>query len=341
MGRPTRIRDVRGDRGRRRPAPVLEDSTIETGPTVRPREALTPRSTLALQRQAGNSAVSTLLELDVTATPTSGDRGRVERRPRVQRDTPDPPVKPPDYTKQGGVQVDKTGMTRVQVTGLTYGVKGGHQATYRHPRGTTFSSSEKSMTTQSPDNMAVVIRPDTLDASRPTQVILHFHGWGFRDIDPYAGYAVATGQNARQGATGTVRDVDQEHWAQQIGAVSKERAADPAKSTAAGPQIVAVLAQGRGMSDFGNVPTFDYVKDVFDKAGGTLAKITTYHVILSAHSGGGDKQIAKKVNAGDAVGTDPSRLRPPAAGQAPQQASDLVILFDAEGSASTMDVDRG
>ena len=90
------------------------------------------------------------------------------------------------------------------------------------------------------------------------------------------------------------------------------------------------------MSDFGDVPTFDYVKDVFDKAGGTLAQITTYNIILSAHSGGGDKQVAKKVHAGDAVGPDRSKLPPPEPGRAAKQASDLVILFDAEGSASTM-----
>ncbi|HEY5783389.1 MAG TPA: hypothetical protein VIT65_01305, partial [Microlunatus sp.] len=335
MGRAARMRDGRGDRGRRRRPLALEDSTIETGPIVRPREALTPQSTLALQRRAGNSAVSTMLERDGSPAPTSAD---AHRREQVQRDEHDAAKAPPDYTKQGGVAVEQSGMTRVQVTGLTYGVTGGHQDTYLSWRGTKVPSSEKSMTKQSPDNMAVVIMPDTLDPKRPTQVILHFHGWGFRNIDPYAGYAVATGQGAGQGVKGTVRDVDQEHWAQQMGAVSKERAARPQDPTSvAGPQIVAVLAQGRGMSDFGNVPTFDYVKDVFTKAGGRLAAITSYHVILSAHSGGGDKQIAKKVNAGDAVGTDPSRLRPVAAGQAPQQASDLVILFDAEGSASTMD----
>ena len=335
MGRAARMRDGRGDRGRRRRPLALEDSTIETGPIVRPREALTPQSTLALQRRAGNSAVSTMLERDGSPAPTSAD---AHRREQVQRDEHDAAKAPPDYTKQGGVAVEQSGMTRVQVTGLTYGVTGGHQDTYLSWRGTKVPSSEKSMTKQSPDNMAVVIMPDTLDPKRPTQVILHFHGWGFRNIDPYAGYAVATGQGAGQGVKGTVRDVDQEHWAQQMGAVSKERAARPQDpASVAGPQIVAVLAQGRGMSDFGNVPTFDYVKDVFTKAGGRLAAITSYHVILSAHSGGGDKQIAKKVNAGDAVGTDPSRLRPVAAGQAPQQASDLVILFDAEGSASTMD----
>ena len=192
------------------------------------------------------------------------------------------------------------------------------------------------MTKESPKNTAVVIMPDALDPERKTQVVLHFHGWGFRDIDPYAGYAVATGQRAGQGAKGTVRDVDQEHWAQQMGAVGKERAANPHPTKVAGPQIVAVLAQGRGMSDFGDVPTFDYIKDVFDKAGGDLAKITSYNIVLSAHSGGGNMQVAKKVNAGDIVGTDKSRLRAGTATQAAQQPSDLVILFDAEGASSTM-----
>jgi hypothetical protein len=90
------------------------------------------------------------------------------------------------------------------------------------------------------------------------------------------------------------------------------------------------------MSDFGDVPTFDYIKDVFTKAGGNLASITTYNIILSAHSGGGDKQIAKKVNAGDVVGTDRSKLPALEPGKAPKQASDLVILFDAEGMSSVM-----
>ena len=116
-----------------------------------------------------------------------------------------------------------------------------------------------------------------------------------------------------------------------MGAVGKERAAKPDDpKSVAGPQIVAVLAQGRGMSDFGDVPTFDYIADVFAKAGGNLAKVTNYHIILSAHSGGGNMQIAKKT--GDAVGTDASRLRLGTKDKADQQPSDLVILFDAEGN---------
>ena len=299
---------------------------------------MTRDSAVTLQREAGNSAVVSLLERG-GAAHTRGDPYPSERQRNLQRDVLPTADDPKGYTQSGGVKdVAKSGLTRIEVTGLKYGVKGGHQAGYVNWRGKTVPSSEKKMTKESPDNTAVVIMPDALDPKRPTQVILHFHGWGFRDFDPYAGYAVATGKpSGAQGAQGTVRDVDQEHWEQQIGAVSKERAKNPKDpQSVAGPQIVAVLAQGRGMSDFGDVPTFDYIKDVFTKAGGNLASITTYNIILSAHSGGGDKQIAKKVNAGDLVGTDRSKLPAPEPGKAPKQASDLVILFDAEGMSSVM-----
>ncbi len=327
--------------GRRRQGVAPQPGTETTarnpdGAPLRTRLALSRESATALQRQAGNSAVVGLI--------TGGGRVRARPRPRdrrsptVQRDALTTADDPKGYTKPGGVQnVEKTGMTRVEVTGLKYGVAGGHQAQYKSWRGNLVPSSEKQMTKESPDNAAVVIMPDLLVANRPTQVVLHFHGWGFRAGDPFAGYAVATGELGGQGRKGQVRDVDQEHWAQQMGAVGKERAAKPddAKSVA-GPQIIAILAQGRGMSDFGDVPTFDYIADVFAKAGGNLAKITKYHVILSAHSGGGNMQVAKKVNAGDIVGTDPSRLRTGTPGKSDQRPSDLVILFDAEGAASTM-----
>lgn len=327
------------DRRRQSVAPQPRTGATARNPDdapLRTRLALTRESATALQRRAGNSAVVGLI--------TGRDRTRGRPRPRdrqfrtVQRDELKPADDPKGYTKPGGVQnVERTGMTRVEVTGLKYGVAGGHQAKYKSWRGTMVPSFEKRMTKESPNNAAVVIMPDLLDANRPTQVVLHFHGWGFRAGDPFAGYAVATGELGGQGKKGQVRDVDQEHWAQQMGAVGKERAPKPDDpKSAAGPQIVAVLAQGRGMSDFGDVPTFDYIADVFAKAGGNLAKITDYHVILSAHSGGGNMQVAKKVNAGDVVGTDTSRLRTGTPGKADQQPSDLVILFDAEGAASTM-----
>lgn len=271
--------------------------------------SLTSRSALALQRRAGNTAVRALL-----------GPGRA-----VQRAPLDPADDPQGYTQTGGRKIAGTGTTRVVVTGLTYGVKGGFAGNYGKR-----TSAESAMTKQSPDNTAVVIMPDQVDVTRPLQVVLHFHGWGFRSgsdaQDPYAGYTVASGgPTSSQGAKGTVRDVDQEHWEQQIGAVARERGA-------AGAQIVAVLAQGRGPSDFGNVPTFDYLHDVFAHVP-ALASIKDYTIVMSAHSGGGSTQVAGKV-AGDIRGTDRSKLPTPGKDKAPMQPSDLVVLFDAEGIES-------
>src|ERR1041385_7245294 len=131
--------------------------------------------------------------------------------------------------------------------------------------------------------MAVVLVPDQLDLDQPIQVILHFHGWGFRKGDPYAGYLVARGKSP---GAGTVRDVDQEHWEQQIASLKGQ-----------GAQIVAILAQGRGKSDFGDFPKFtsDYVHDVLEKSGRTelkqLAENDNFSVVLSAHSGGGSTKV--------------------------------------------------
>jgi hypothetical protein len=184
----------------------------------------------------------------------------------------------PDYTKPVA-DVEGTGITRLEVHGLQYGVEG-----FRSSYG-GIDSDETNKTSEDPTKMAVVLVPDSLDPAQPVQVILHFHGWGFRfnadAHDPYAGYLVAKGGRGRP-AAGTVRDVDQEHWEQQIGGLKGQ-----------GPQIVAVLAQGRGKSFFGDFPTFDYVQDVLMKSGRKellkLAADRKYAVVLSAHSGGGSR----------------------------------------------------
>lgn len=286
--------------------------TAGSAGTVRVPDAgsLTSRSALAWQRRAGNTAVRSLL----------APGHAVQRAPLDKADDPR------GYTREGGQQIAGTGTTRIVLTGLTYGVKGGFAGSYGKR-----TSAEAKMTKQSPDNTAVVIMPDKVAAGRPVQVVLHFHGWGFRSgsdaQDPYAGYTVATGgPTSSQGAKGTVRDVDQEHWEQQIGAVARERGA-------AGAQIVAVLAQGRGPSDFGDVPTFDYIKDVFAHVP-ALSAIKDYTIVMSGHSGGGSTQVAPKVTGGDIRGTDRSKLPAPGKDRAPMQPSDLVVLFDAEGIES-------
>ena len=108
----------------RRPGGERADATPPSGhdgvgvPHV---ETLTSRSALALQRRAGNVAVRVLL---------AGGR-TVQRAPLDSTDDPQ------GYTKAGGRQIAGTGTTRVVVTGLTFGVKGGFAGSYgkrRAPR---------------------------------------------------------------------------------------------------------------------------------------------------------------------------------------------------------------
>ena len=147
---------------------------------------------LDLQRHAGNAAVANLLQ----------------RAPLGATDDPK------GYTGATGVQnVAASGMTRREVHGLKYGVTGGFQSKYTSKswdkatetwKEKVRASAEAKMTKESPDNMAVVVMPDTFDNDRPVQVVLHFHGWGFRGgTDPYAGYLVASGE--RGGAPGSAQ----------------------------------------------------------------------------------------------------------------------------------------
>jgi hypothetical protein len=170
------------------------------------------------------------------------------------------------------------------------------------------------------------------------QVVLHFHGWGFRKGDPYAGYLVAA--KGSSSPAGTVRDIDQEHWEQQISSLKDE-----------GAQIVAILAQGRGPSDFGRFPTFGYVRDVLEKSGRPelvkLADAENYSIVLSAHSGGGSTKVVPSLDNAEAETTDRAGLK----AQAPTKADgrvinklqpvDLVVLYEAlNGDGDVLEVVR-
>ena len=219
----------------------------------------------------------------------------------------------PDFT-QTVHDVDTTGITRLEVHGLKYGVDGFYE------RYGDDASDERNKTKESPSHMAVLLVPDKLDTDKPVQVILHFHGWGFRKGDPFAGYLV--------GPSGTVRDVAQEHWEHQISSVSGQ-----------GSQVVAILAQGRGKSDFSNFPTFEYVRDVLEKSAlpelVKLANSENYSIVLSAHSGGGTTKVVPILGTGEADTADRSALK----AQLPSkkegrvlnklQPVDLVVLYEA------------
>jgi D-alanyl-D-alanine carboxypeptidase len=319
------------------PEPVLRRDNLggaTTPTTVAAGAGLHPQTILRLQQSAGNAAVARLV-----ATWTSGARSRIGMIGSVQRVPLSAGEDPERYTEAAGRKdVASSGTTRLEVHDLKFGVSGGFQSTYEftsaHGKKSVHQSSELQMTKESPDRMAVVIMPDQLTA-KEVQVVLHFHGYGFRgDLDPYAGYTVASGRKGGTPASrrGTVRDVDQEHWEQQIGEVNRERARSQA------PPVIAILAQGRGPSQFGGFPTFDYVEDVLTHIG---HQGMPYSLVLSGHSAGGVTEIAPRVERGDAQTADRARLptqtprRAPST--APMQPTDLVILFDAEGIERVMD----
>jgi hypothetical protein len=272
-----------------------------------------PAELLRLQAQAGNAAVSRM----------------VQRAPLDAADDPQA------YSSGPGHAFQEEGVIRREVHGLRYGLKSGFQDSYGSTATTvdpvtkekktvtvTRKSSERDKTEENVEHMAVVIFPDRPLAEVPVQVVLHFHGWGFRGGDPYAGYTVS----ADKKKLGTVRDVDQEHWEQQLGAVGKERAA------AGQAPVVTILVQGRGQSDFGDVPTFDYIADVFSRVA-ELKGIPSYSLIQTGHSGGGS-DVAASLARGTATTADRGKLPAAQDGKAAPQPSDMVVLFDAEGEVA-------
>ena len=227
-----------------------------------------------------------------------------------------------DYT-QTVADVEKTAITRLEVRGLKYGID---DFATRYGDGANDVSKEREKTKESPSHMAVVLLPDTLDLAKPVQIILHFHGWGFRRGDPYAGYLVAAAGSSAP--AGTVRDVAQEHWEQQIASLKGQ-----------GAQVVAILAQGRGKSDFARFPTFEYIRDVLEKSGRSelvkLAEAENYSVVLSAHSGGGSTEVVPILGRGEAETADRARLKSQLPSKTEHrvvnklQPVDLVVLYEA------------
>ena len=142
----------RGRRGGASQRAAKAKSRTAVGDALRSREALTPESAITLQREAGNAAVVTLLERDGASPRTGRRRPASDREQTLQRDELKPADDPQGYTKAGGVKnVSQSGMTRVEVTGLKYGVKFGHQAQYKNWRGNMVDSFESQMTKESPE----------------------------------------------------------------------------------------------------------------------------------------------------------------------------------------------
>jgi hypothetical protein len=216
---------------------------------------------LDLQAAAGNEAVAALLA-DL----------RRPMDPVAQRDTPRGADKRPERWNAGPAAVGA--VRRIPVKGLKLGNQTG------------FVGEESKKTDESAKGFAVALVPAGVDATQPVDVLLHFHGYTSRDVDPYAGWR-------QDKATGKVRDVDQDRIEAQLEATA-----------GANPQLIAVLPQGVGRSSFSGIEANPsaYIEEVLagvaaqnefhDRDGKPVeARPGIGRLLLSAHSGGGDRII--------------------------------------------------
>jgi LAS superfamily LD-carboxypeptidase LdcB len=171
---------------------------------------------------------------------------------------------------------DEAGVNRVPLDGLTLGNQQAFSGDHTNRDGTVEhgGANEKAKTGESAAGRAVVLVPKGVSDKAPVTVLLHLHGYTSRTWDPYAGW--------RQRTDGTVRDVALDRLEAQINA-------------AGDPQVVGILPQGVGHSEFGKMDPNAYVDEVLKKLAsvGPAEKIPLpdpakgFRLILSAHSGGG------------------------------------------------------
>jgi hypothetical protein len=259
------------------------------------RSAPAGRSTiLDLQAAAGNRAVAGVL------APQA-----------LQRAPHQPGWSDADKRGQGWNAGDHVewGIHRVPIDGLTLGNQRAFSGDHKTRSGEVEpgEANERAKTTESGAGRAIVLVPTALAPKRPVAVLLHLHGYTSRDYDPYAGWR-------QHGRDQTVRDVALDRIEQQMQAVND-------------PQLIGVLPQGVGHSEFGDLNPDSYVDEVMRR----LAKVAStnripvpdlgkgYRLVLSAHSGGG--HTVRRVL--EQEGRSPGKGRPP--GVAPAE----VVLFEA------------
>jgi hypothetical protein len=149
-------------------------------------------------------------------------------------------------------------MRRIPIEGIT----GGHREQAPDPDKTNESAAGR----------AIAVVPAALVTAKPVDVLLHLHGYTGRPGDPYPGWRQRRSDN-------TVRDVALDRIEQQLEATGAT-------------QLLGVLPQGGGASEFGNLDPDRYIGEVFDRltaVGALDARPKLGRVLLSAHSGGGHR----------------------------------------------------
>lgn len=134
---------------------------------------------------------------------------------------------------------------------------------------------------------AIALVPKLIETKSPVDVFFHLHGHTEKKSRGFAGWR-------QHRDTGKVRDVERDRIAQQI---------EAAKSS----QIVGILPQGVGESEFGSIDPSAYTRDAFDRLtelGAWTAAPPSFRLVLSSHSGSG-------FTAGRVLGVS-GKFKPPA-----------------------------
>ncbi|MGE5140536.1 MAG: DUF4157 domain-containing protein, partial [Rudaea sp.] len=243
---------------------------------------------LGLQRMAGNRAVSGLVELpeEPQARPIFGGP-TVQRAPQagfVRGRTQGTQKAGTPVTTGPNAAEKKIGtIRRIPLSGLTLG----NQEAWMKTR-----YGDPSVSSESAAGSAVVLIPDSFDASKPADILLHLHGKN-------EGYRASGGQ---------VRDVSLDRIEAQMQASNQS-------------QLIGILPQGTSQASFGPAEGFNadaYMSEVFNSLV-TLkiwsSKPNIGRVILSGHSGAGEAINEKMLSAQPGTSA-PSKMKE-------------LVLFDA------------
>jgi hypothetical protein len=226
-----------------------------------------PRELLHLQREAGNRAVTALVQL----VPRIGGWPDADTAKGKG-------VAPSDPQTGWNVEEHAVGtIRRIPLDGLTGGLQGnpGESAsaaklTRENVAGKVKGPARSDKEEQKGRGRAIALVPTLLEPDDPVEVFFHLHGNTEKASRGFAGW--------RQHETSReVRDVARDRIAQQI-------------ESANSPQIVGLLPQGVMESNFGQISVDAYIRDAFDRLveiGAWTKAPTEFSVVLSSHSGGG------------------------------------------------------
>jgi hypothetical protein len=239
---------------------------------------------LDLQRTAGNRAVVGLLT-SVQRSPDIGwDDAAADKQGVSWNSSPS--------------KVPGTNIVRYPIDHLTQGNQQAYAKDYQvkdkktgEMRTVHVNAGEKKRTTESAAGRAIALVPSTLKTTQPVHVMVHLHGFtGRTGLDPYAGWRQQTvGADDKKDhippgkkvGDATVRDVDWDQIPQQM-------------ANSGNSQLMAILPQGVGRSEFGKFEQTSYIDEVM----GRLKPVVPWQdapkdvrVVMSAHSGGGSTVI--------------------------------------------------